>query len=157
MDPRRFTPISKGNQVPGFRLPNVKGKVCSTHDLMGKKNLLLFFFVSLEDTGVRDYLEVLNAVSGNFQEFNAQIIAVSCDDADVLREYALAQELRFELLVDRNRSVFSRYFVDVQIPLFLAAVFITDQSQVLYKAYGYESLVDLPDEEELLQTIPLLS
>lgn len=156
MDPKRFTPIVAGDPVPGFWLTSVQGKACSTHDLIEKKNLVIFFFASLEDTGVRDYLEILNAVSGNLQEFNAQIIAISLDDEEALREYARDQALRYELLVDRDTVIFAKYFVDAQIPLFLGAVFITDKSQLLYKAYGYESLVDLPDAEELIETVELL-
>ena len=153
MDAKRFTAIAKGSPVPGFWLTSVQGKACSTQDFMGKKNLLVFFFASLEDTGVRDYLEVLNAVSGNLQEFDAQIIAISFDEEAALREYARNQPLRYDLLVDRDRVIFSKYFIDAQIPLFLDAVFITDKFQRLYKAYGYESLVDLPDAEELVETV----
>lgn len=97
--------ISIGSKLPEFSLPDQDGIPLNIKELMGKNNLVIYFYPKDETPGCtkeacmfRDSYEV-------FKEFNAEVIGISADDQSSHKSFAENHRLPFILLSDENNEV----------------------------------------------------
>jgi len=97
--------VQKGSTVPQFALPDQNGKLFDITTVLGKKNLVIYFYPKDDSPGCtkeactfRDHYEV-------FQEADAEIIGISSDDVESHRRFAEKYRLTYTLLSDEDGKV----------------------------------------------------
>ena len=97
--------IQKGSAVPQFALPDQNGKLFDIATVLGKKNLVIYFYPKDDSPGCtkqactfRDQYEV-------FREADAEIIGISSDDVESHRKFAEKYQLTYTLLSDGEGKV----------------------------------------------------
>lgn len=105
-----------GSRVPDFSLPDQNGKMFSITSVVGKKNIVIYFYPKDDSPGCtreacsfRDQFEV-------FRNYNAEVIGISSDDVESHKEFAEKYRLPYTLLSDSESRV--RKLFDVPSSLF---------------------------------------
>ena len=108
--------IQKGSIIPTFALPDQNGNLFDIRSVLGKKNLVIYFYPKDDSPGCtkqactfRDQFEV-------FREADAEIIGISSDDVESHKKFAETYRLTYTLLSDTEGKV--RKLFDVPSDLF---------------------------------------
>jgi thioredoxin-dependent peroxiredoxin len=108
--------IKIGNSIPTFTLPDQNGNLFDINSVLGKKNLVIYFYPKDDSPGCtaeacsfRDQFEVFN-------EADALIIGISGQSVESHKYFAVKHNLSFILLSDEGNSV--RKLFGVQSNLF---------------------------------------
>jgi peroxiredoxin Q/BCP len=105
--------IDVGSHVPRFTLADQNGKLFSIDSVIGKKNLVIYFYPQDDSPGCtkeacyfRDEFEVFN-------EADAMIIGISGQSVDSHKKFADKYRLSFTLLSDEGDKVRKLFGVPV--------------------------------------------
>jgi peroxiredoxin Q/BCP len=97
--------IQRGSPIPAFSLPDQDGKMFDIRSVLGRKNLVIYFYPKDDSPGCtkeacsfRDQYEV-------FRQADAEIIGVSSDDPESHKRFAEKYHLTYTLLSDRENVV----------------------------------------------------
>lgn len=97
--------IKVGDKCPDFKLLNQDNEMISSNDLIGSKNLVIYFYPKDDTPGCtkeacsfRDQFEV-------FQSLDTVVIGISSDSPKKHKEFAERHRLNFTLLSDQDKSV----------------------------------------------------
>jgi peroxiredoxin Q/BCP len=108
-----MTKTEVGSPVPRFTLPDQDGNLFSVSSVIGKKNLVIYFYPQDDSPGCtaeacyfRDELEV-------FREADAMIIGISGQSVDSHKKFADKYQLGFTLLSDEGDKVRKLFGVPV--------------------------------------------
>jgi peroxiredoxin Q/BCP len=103
--------VKVGDKAPDFTLLSQKGESVTLSDLIGKKNIVLYFYPKDESKGCtrqacafRDKYEV-------FTDLGAEVIGISSDDVKSHEAFADKYNLPFTLLSDDKKKVRKLYGV----------------------------------------------
>ncbi len=101
----------EGSKAPAFELPDESGKTVALKDIVGKKNLILYFYpkdmtpgCTTEACSFRDNIEGIRKVG-------AQVIGISGDSSASHQKFIDKHALNFPLLADVGNEVGKRYGV----------------------------------------------
>jgi thioredoxin-dependent peroxiredoxin len=101
----------EGTAAPRFELPDASGTKVSLKDLLGKKNLVLYFYpkdmtpgCTTEACSFRDNLEAI-------RRLGAQVVGISGDSPASHQKFIDKHALNFPLLADVGNEVGKRYGV----------------------------------------------
>ena len=104
-------PSLEGMKAPAFALPDESGKTVALKDIVGKKNLILYFYpkdmtpgCTTEACSFRDNIEGIRKVG-------AQVIGISGDSSASHQKFIDKHALNFPLLADVGNEVGKRYGV----------------------------------------------
>lgn len=153
MDNQIFSRIKKGDILPLFTLKNTKGEIISTDSFLRKKSLVVFFFNRIQDSCCSSYLEMLNSIYSELEEEGAEVLAVSQDKEDTLKEFGENKKIKFRLLFDSGGKVINKFTYKDNSGNNICALFITDKFQSLYKAYLHQPFGELPGKEEIISSV----
>jgi thioredoxin-dependent peroxiredoxin len=97
--------VEIGSKLPSFILPDQEGNKVDITALVGKCNLVIYFYPKDETIGCtkeactfRDQYEV-------FRDLGAEVIGISSDSVESHRQFAGHHHLPFILLSDRDKKV----------------------------------------------------
>jgi thioredoxin-dependent peroxiredoxin len=103
--------LEVGERAPDFTLPDQEGKDVHLSDLLGKKNIVLYFYPKNDTLGCtaeacsfRDSYEV-------FKDAGAEVIGVSSDSVDSHQHFATKHRLPYILLSDAGGALRKQYGV----------------------------------------------
>jgi peroxiredoxin Q/BCP len=103
--------IKIGSSIPTFTLPDQNGNLFDINSVLGKKNLVIYFYPKDDSPGCtkeacsfRDQFEV-------FKEANAVIIGISGQSVVSHKEFAEKHRLSFTLLSDEGNKIRKRFGV----------------------------------------------
>jgi peroxiredoxin Q/BCP len=101
--------LKVGDKAPDFTLLSQTGESITLSDLIGKKNIVLYFYPKDKSKGCtrqacefRDKYEV-------FTDLGAEVIGISSDDVKSHESFANEYSLPFILLSDPNNKVYKLY------------------------------------------------
>ena len=146
--------LTTGSQAPDFTLHSDEKKEVSLSDYRGKKVVLLFF--PLAFTGVcTEELCTLRDDIGNYQNLNAQILAVSVDSPFTLEKFKSEQNLNFPLLSDFNKEVSRAYgslyedFVFGMQGVSKRSAFVIDENGKILHTEVLDNAGNMPDFDQV--------
>ena len=97
--------IKTGDNIPAFTLPDQNGNLFDINSVLGKKNLVIYFYPKDESQGCtaqacsfRDQFDV-------FAEADAVIIGISGQSVESHKEFAIKHRLNFTLLSDQGNKI----------------------------------------------------
>jgi len=103
--------IKIGSSIPAFTLPDQNGKLFDINSVIGKKNLVIYFYPKDDSPGCtaqacsfRDHFEVFN-------EADAVIIGISGQSVESHKEFAEKHRLSFTLLSDEGDKIRNQFGV----------------------------------------------
>lgn len=146
--------FSTGHLIPNFRLSaaNRLGQV-GPWDYKQHRNLVLIFFRTLECLKCKQLLREISEHYGEYQQMEAEVLAISSDEIDCLRQLAQDLALPFPVLSDRGGGVTDLYLKHIEQrgdrAAFEAAIFVADRWGAVFSIRIIEKDHDLPAEAEI--------
>lgn len=133
----------EGKSAPRFELASAAGKTVALGDLIGTRNLVLYFYprdmtpgCTAEACSFRDNLDAI-------QKLGAEVIGISGDSPESHRKFADKHALNFTLLSDpgnkvarlygvfKKKSLYGREFMGVE-----RTTFIIDRDGVIHTVFS---------------------
>jgi peroxiredoxin len=152
--------LSTGQLIPNFRLSAVNrdGQV-GPWDYKQHRNLVLIFFRSAQS---RKYQELLRAIAehyGDYKQKEAEVLAISTDEIDRLRQLAQDLALPFPVLSDSDAKVtnlYRKHTEGIADAAFEAAIFVADRWGAIFSSKSVEKDRDLPAEAEIREWLEFI-
>jgi peroxiredoxin len=145
--------LRKGQLVPNFRLPAVnRDREVGPWDYKQHRNLVIIFFRSAECPKCKQLLREIAEHYGDYEQKEAEVLAISSDELDRLRQLALDLALPFPLLSDSDGKVTALYVnhpEQIADKTFDVAIFIADRWGAVFSTKMVEIDHDLPVEAEV--------
>jgi peroxiredoxin len=97
--PTSTSPLGPGTPAPDFALSDQAGEPVSLRDFRGRPVVLVFYPADFSPV-CGDQLVLYNEVLSLFEEYDAQVLAISVDGMWCHKAFAESRNLRFPLLSD---------------------------------------------------------
>jgi peroxiredoxin len=142
--------IEVGSIAPEFSLYDSEKNKVSLSDYKGKNILLLFFPLAFTGTCTKELCGIRDNIT-QYNNCNAQILAISVDSLYTLARYKEEQKLNFPLLSDFNKNVSEAYGSLYKIFGFemqgvsKRSAFLIDKAGILLYAEILENASEIPD------------
>jgi thioredoxin-dependent peroxiredoxin len=142
--------VEVGSSVPQFTLPDQNGNEFSINSVIGKKNLVIYFYPKDDSPGCtkeacafRDQFEVFN-------EADAMIIGISGQSVESHKQFAEKYHLTFTLLSDEGDKVRKLFGVPSSLGMIPGRVtYIVDKSGKVVYVFNSQTQATKHVEEAL--------
>ncbi len=142
--------VSVGDIAPNFTLPTHTGETLTLSSLLGKSNIVLFFYPKDESPGCtaevcafRDSFEV-------FKDAGATVIGISSDSVESHQRFAQKHRLPFTLLSDKGGAVRKLYGVPASLGIFDGRVtYVIDKKGVVRHMFSSQLNINAHIREAL--------
>jgi peroxiredoxin Q/BCP len=103
--------IKTGDTAPHFTLEDQNGKNFSLQDILGKKNLVIYFYPKDETPGCTAEACSFRDQYEDFKNADTEVIGISADSVESHKKFASGRKLPFILLSDSDNLVRKKYGV----------------------------------------------
>ncbi len=152
------TPLQPGTRIPSFKLPDQNGQIFDIESLVGKKNLVIYFYpkdytsgCTAEACSFRDAYEV-------FKEHDAEVIGINSEGVSRHQSFAKSYDLNFILLSDKDRKVEKLFGVKRIFLGFLTGrvSFVVDKKGIIRHVFNSRAQATRHVDEalEIIKTLP---
>jgi mycoredoxin-dependent peroxiredoxin len=107
--PGRAAALNVGDKAPEFTLPDQNGNKVKLSDFLGKKSVVLAFYVLAFTGGWTKELKAYQADIAKFEQSGTQVLGISVDSSPANKVFAQQNGLAFPLLSDFQRTVSKQY------------------------------------------------
>ena len=97
--------VKTGDKIPSFTLKDQNGKLFSISDLIGKKNIVIYFYPKDNTSICTAEAEGFRNASSSFEDLDTAIIGISSDSVNSHKKFAESHKLPFTLLSDPDKKV----------------------------------------------------
>jgi thioredoxin-dependent peroxiredoxin len=97
--------VKTGSHIPEFALPDQTGKIIDIKSLIGKKNLVIYFYPKDDTPGCTKEACSFRDQFEDFREADAEILGISGDGVESHKQFAEKYRLTFTLLSDQGNNV----------------------------------------------------
>jgi len=101
--------ISVGSKAPDFTIPNAKSEQVNLYDLLESGPVVLSFYRGGWCPYCNEQLQAYQGDLEKFDEYDAQLVAISPEQPESTNETAMANEVTFQVLSDFNNDVARSY------------------------------------------------
>lgn len=98
-------PVSIGSKVPIFILNDQFGEAFNIESVLGKKNLIIYFYPKDETPGCTAEACSFRDAYEEFTENNCVVIGISGDDEESHWNFAMKHRLTYTLLADQGNHI----------------------------------------------------
>ena len=154
--------VKIGEKAPSFTLVSSEKEEISMDNYKGKNVVLLFFPMAFTGVCTTELCTMRDDIA-NYNNLNAQILAVSVDSPFALDKFKSDQNLNFPLLSDFNKEVSRNYgalyeeFVFGLKGVSKRSAFVIDKEGTIRYAEVLESAGDLPNFDAIKQALAELN
>ena len=106
--------LKKGDIVPSFEAVSDNGEIYKSKDVIGKKNLVVYFYPAAMTGGCTAQACAYRYSKDDLENVDAEVIGVSGDEADGLALFKKAENLNFTLLSDPEGKIAKIFGVPVR-------------------------------------------
>ncbi|WP_420459400.1 redoxin domain-containing protein [Neolewinella sp.] len=155
-------PLKVGDKAPLFTLYSDEKKAVNLSDYRGRRLAVLFFPLAFTGTCTEELCTMRDALA-DYNELEADIVAISVDSVFTLERFKAAEGLNFPLLSDFNKEVSRQYgalydtFVLGMEGVSKRAAFVLDGEGIIRYAEVLASAGDQPDYSAMQATLASLS
>lgn len=100
-----------GDTLPNFELLDQNGKLFSSQDVVGKQNLVIYFYPKDDTPGCTKEACSFRDSFEDFSEAGAMVIGISADDVESHKAFEQKYNLPFTLLADTDKKVRDQFGV----------------------------------------------
>ncbi len=97
--------IEVGSKIPDFTLLNQDGKSININDLVGTKNLVIYFYPKDDTPGCTKEACSFRDQFTDFTDLGAEVIGISSDSVKKHKSFAEKHRLPYTLLSDVDKTV----------------------------------------------------
>ena len=132
----------EGRKAPPFELPDGDGKAVSLKELLGRGNLVLYFYPKDMTPGCTTEACDFRDTTARLKALGALVVGVSADSPESHRKFAGKHALNFPLLSDagnrvtrlygvyKKKSLYGREFMGIE-----RTTFVIDRAGVIRKVF----------------------
>jgi thioredoxin-dependent peroxiredoxin len=132
--------VQVGDPAPDFTLPDADGKPVHFKDLLGKSEIVLYFYPKDESAGCTLQACAFRDSYEDFKALGAEVVGISSDSATSHQAFASKHRLPFILLSDENGKVRDLFDVPKAFGVFAGRVtYIIDRKGIV--RHTFDSLV----------------
>ena len=133
--------IKTGSIIPSFALPDQNGNLFDINSVLGKKNLVIYFYPKDDSPGCtaqacsfRDQFEV-------FKDADAVIIGISGQSVESHKEFAEKHRLSFTLLSDEGNKIRKQFGVPTNLLGLLPGrvTFVVDKKGIVVYVFNSQT------------------
>jgi len=103
--------VEVGSKVPEFKLLDQNGKLFDIDSVVGKKNLVIYFYPKDDTPGCTKEACSFRDSYEEFKDIDAEVIGISSDDVESHKNFAEKYGLTFTLLSDTDGKLRKRFGV----------------------------------------------
>lgn len=151
-----------GDKAPEFKLYDTDKTEVALSDYRGKNVVILFFPLAFTSTCTKELCGVRDDIS-NFNNLNAEILAISVDSPFTLGKFKEEQSLNFKLLSDFNKttskaydSIYETFVLGLQ-GVSKRSAFVVDKEGIIRYAEVLEVAGEIPNLEAVKSTLAELN
>lgn len=150
--------LKNGDSAPNFTLVADDKKEVSLENYRGQNVVLLFFPQAFTGVCTEELCTMRDNIA-DYENLNAQILAVSVDSPFTLEKFKEDQQLNFPLLSDFNKDVSQVYdamhdtFAFGMKGVSKRSVFVIDKEGMIRYAEVLDNPGDLPNFEKVKETL----
>lgn len=150
--------LKAGDQAPPFALYDTEKNLVQLSDFQGKNVVLLFFPMAFTGVCTTELCSMRDNI-GDYEQVNAQVLAVSVDSPFSLGQFKKEQGFNFPLLSDFNKTVSTAYgalyeqFVMDMKGVSKRSAFVIDGEGIIRYAEVLENAGELPNFENVQQAL----
>jgi len=154
--------VQVGNKAPAFTLFSSDKQAVSLADYEGKNVVLLFFPLAFTGVCTTELCSMRDNIA-DYQDLDAEILAVSVDSLFTLDKFKAEQSLNFPLLSDFNKETAVAYgalyeeFVLGMKGVAKRSAFVIDKTGVIRYAEILDNAGELPNFEAVKETLSSLN
>ena len=143
--------VTIGSRIPDFELPDHDGKLCRIQDLIGTKNLVIYFYPKDETAGCTRQACSFRDEYEAFKEADAEVIGISSDTPQSHSEFMKNHRLPFILLSDENKTVRRMFNVPGNLLGLLdgRVTYIVDKQGIVRHIFNSQLRIDRHIDESL--------
>lgn len=97
--------LTTGSKIPHFELPDQQGNIFNINDVLGKKNLVIYFYPKDDTPGCTREACTFRDEFAAFEDADAVVIGISGQSVESHRNFARKYNLNFTLLSDVGNKV----------------------------------------------------
>lgn len=132
----------EGRKAPPFELPDGSGKIVSLKELLGRGNLVLYFYLKDMTPGCTVEACDFRDTTARLKTAGVQVVGISADSLESHRKFIDKHELNFPLLSDagnrvtrlygvyKKKSLYGREFMGIE-----RTTFVIDREGVIRKVF----------------------
>ena len=150
--------VNIGEKAPDFNLRAHDKSLMSLSQFQGKKVVLLFFPLAFTSTCTEELCTMRDNLS-DYNDLDAQVLAISVDSLFVLNQYKQANDYNFPLLSDFNKQTVRSYgalhetfALDIK-GVAKRSVFVIDGMGVLRHKEILDNPSELPNFEKVKEVL----
>lgn len=129
--------VRVGDRAPDFTLPDQLGEAVRLGDLVGKKNVVLYFYPKDATPGCTAEARAFRDAYDTFTAADTEVLGVSSDSIKSHKRFAAKHQLPFRLLSDREGAVRALYGVERTLGILPGRVtYVIDRSGVVQHVYS---------------------
>ena len=103
--------IQVGDKVPIFKIPDQNGEMFNLEDVIGQKNLVIYFYPKDDTPGCTKEACKFRDDYEDFTDLGATVIGISSDNVESHKQFAAKHNLPFTLLSDSDKQVRKQFGV----------------------------------------------
>jgi glutaredoxin-dependent peroxiredoxin len=151
-----------GDKAPDFTLRNSEKELVTLKNYRDKNVVILFFPMAFTGVCTKELCQMRDSM-GEYEQLNAQILAISVDSVFTLDKWKQEQKFNFQLLSDFNKTVSKKYdalykdFVFEMKGVSKRSAFVVDKTGTIKYAEVLESAGDLPNFDAVANTLKSLN
>jgi thioredoxin-dependent peroxiredoxin len=128
---KKMAKVKIGECAPGFTLPSSTGENISLSQLLGKKNVVLFFYPRDEGPTCCKEAEAFRDNYEAFKASNAEVIGISAQSVESHKSFASHHKLQYGLLSDSDNKVRQLYGVSSTLGIPGRVTFVIDKEGIV--------------------------
>jgi peroxiredoxin Q/BCP len=129
--------VRVGDLAPDFALPDQLGEQVRLGDLVGKKNVVLYFYPKDATPGCTAEARAFRDAYDTFTAADTEVLGVSSDSIKSHKRFAARHQLPFRLLSDRDGAVRALYGVERTLGILPGRVtYVIDRDGVVQHMYS---------------------
>ena len=103
--------IQIGSTIPSFTLPDQNGNLFDINSVLGKKNLVIYFYPKDDSPGCTAQACSFRDQFNDFMEADAVVVGISSQSVESHKEFATKHRLTFTLLSDKGNIIRKQFGV----------------------------------------------
>jgi peroxiredoxin Q/BCP len=132
--------LKAGEKAPDFSLPSQDGNEVRLSELLGEKNVVLYFYPKDRSQGCTRQACAFRDAYEVFKDLGAEVVGISGDDVDSHQEFSSQFELPFVLLSDKGGKVRKLFGVGTTLGVLPGRVtFIIDREGIIRHVFSSQA------------------
>jgi len=129
-----------GDKAPDFSLPSQEGREVRLSELLGDRNIVLYFYPKDRSQGCTRQACAFRDAYEVFKDLGAEVVGISGDGIESHQDFSAEFELPFVLLSDRGNQVRKLYGVGATLGILPGRVtFIIDKSGTIRHVFSSQA------------------